>query len=314
MSIASDSALPPIASTSASISSSGSVRRPQPITVAPRRASSSAVARPRPVPAPETTQTCPSSRPGAKIRELRSATARAGYRSTLPGDEGPRRHQAPRRTAPGRARRAPPSPSSRCYVGGCSARARCSRSRTHFVTARMLGIGTPRSQWWTVPIPAFLIHHPSAGPLLVDTGLHPSVASSPTENLGRIDRPFRPPDGRAGRGPAGAASRPRDRRHVDRPGRDDAPALRPQLGDVGVPRRHLRGQRGRVDRGDDRQAAPSARLPAGPLRLRLRLPHGQLRLRAGRLLRQLRPHVRPVRRRQRPPRLHPGTQRRPPVA
>ena len=50
--------------------SSGSVRRPQPITVAPSPASSSAVALPSPVPAPETTQTCPSSRPGAKMREL----------------------------------------------------------------------------------------------------------------------------------------------------------------------------------------------------------------------------------------------------
>ena len=36
------------------------------------------------------------------------------------------------------------------------------------------------------PIPAFLIHHPKAGPILVDTGLHPSIASDPTENLGRL--------------------------------------------------------------------------------------------------------------------------------
>lgn len=63
----------------------------------------------------------------------------------------------------------------------------------HLVTARMLGIGTPRSQWWTVPIPAFLIDHPSAGPILVDTGLHPSVASSPTENLGRTYTRFARP-------------------------------------------------------------------------------------------------------------------------
>jgi glyoxylase-like metal-dependent hydrolase (beta-lactamase superfamily II) len=50
---------------------------------------------------------------------------------------------------------------------------------------RMLGVGTPRSAYLWVPIPAFLVHHPS-GPLLVDTGLHPSVASRPAENLGRI--------------------------------------------------------------------------------------------------------------------------------
>ncbi len=53
-------------------------------------------------------------------------------------------------------------------------------------TLRMLGIGTPRSKWWTIPIPAFLIHHPGAGSFLVDTGLHASVASTPRENLGGI--------------------------------------------------------------------------------------------------------------------------------
>jgi glyoxylase-like metal-dependent hydrolase (beta-lactamase superfamily II) len=51
---------------------------------------------------------------------------------------------------------------------------------------RYLGIGTPRSKWWWVPCPAFLIHHPKAGPVLVDTGLHPSVASQPAANLGRV--------------------------------------------------------------------------------------------------------------------------------
>ncbi len=49
----------------------------------------------------------------------------------------------------------------------------------------MIGVGTPRSKWWTVPCPAFLITHPKAGPMLVDTGLHPSVAAKPRENMGR---------------------------------------------------------------------------------------------------------------------------------
>ncbi len=49
-----------------------------------------------------------------------------------------------------------------------------------------LGIGTPRSKWRRLPIPAFLIHHPGAGPILVDTALHPSVDARPTANLGRI--------------------------------------------------------------------------------------------------------------------------------
>ena len=53
-------------------------------------------------------------------------------------------------------------------------------------TLRMLGIGTPRSKWLKIPVPAYLIRHPTAGPFLIDTGLHASVASKPVENLGRI--------------------------------------------------------------------------------------------------------------------------------
>jgi N-acyl homoserine lactone hydrolase len=37
---------------------------------------------------------------------------------------------------------------------------------------------------YTVPVPAFLIRHPGAGAILVDTGLHPSVASGGKENFG----------------------------------------------------------------------------------------------------------------------------------
>jgi N-acyl homoserine lactone hydrolase len=37
----------------------------------------------------------------------------------------------------------------------------------------------------TVPCPAFLIRHPSAGTVLIDTGLHPSIASDPRQNFGR---------------------------------------------------------------------------------------------------------------------------------
>jgi glyoxylase-like metal-dependent hydrolase (beta-lactamase superfamily II) len=36
-----------------------------------------------------------------------------------------------------------------------------------------------------LPIPAFLVHHPGAGPILIDTGLHPSVAHDPRDNMGR---------------------------------------------------------------------------------------------------------------------------------
>jgi N-acyl homoserine lactone hydrolase len=42
----------------------------------------------------------------------------------------------------------------------------------------------------SVPIPAFLIRHPSAGAILVDTGLHPSVATDPSENFGSLAARF----------------------------------------------------------------------------------------------------------------------------
>jgi len=45
----------------------------------------------------------------------------------------------------------------------------------------------------SVPVPAFLVHHPTAGPLLIDTGLHPSIASDPEANLGRLAASFTDP-------------------------------------------------------------------------------------------------------------------------
>jgi N-acyl homoserine lactone hydrolase len=44
-----------------------------------------------------------------------------------------------------------------------------------------------------VPIPAFLIRHPSAGAILVDTGLHPSIATDPSENFGSLGARFGKP-------------------------------------------------------------------------------------------------------------------------
>jgi N-acyl homoserine lactone hydrolase len=43
-----------------------------------------------------------------------------------------------------------------------------------------------RSERIWIPVPAFLIEHPSAGPVLVDTGLHPSVGMEPRDNLGLL--------------------------------------------------------------------------------------------------------------------------------
>jgi N-acyl homoserine lactone hydrolase len=57
---------------------------------------------------------------------------------------------------------------------------------------RALGVGVPREDMVEVPIVAFLLEHPGAGLVLVDTGFHSSIAAGPTRersrNLGLIGR------------------------------------------------------------------------------------------------------------------------------
>jgi N-acyl homoserine lactone hydrolase len=55
-----------------------------------------------------------------------------------------------------------------------------------FESLKSTGLFTRRSNWQWVPCPAFLITHPTAGKILVDTSLHPSIAAKPSENFGRI--------------------------------------------------------------------------------------------------------------------------------
>jgi glyoxylase-like metal-dependent hydrolase (beta-lactamase superfamily II) len=50
----------------------------------------------------------------------------------------------------------------------------------------------------TIPVPAFLIRHPSAGAILVDTGLHPSIATDPGQNFGSLGTRFGKPALEAG--------------------------------------------------------------------------------------------------------------------
>jgi glyoxylase-like metal-dependent hydrolase (beta-lactamase superfamily II) len=63
----------------------------------------------------------------------------------------------------------------------------------HFLTLKLMrALFGPREPN-VIPVPAFLIRHPSAGAILVDTGLHPSVATDGKENFGslgnRVGRP-----------------------------------------------------------------------------------------------------------------------------
>jgi glyoxylase-like metal-dependent hydrolase (beta-lactamase superfamily II) len=50
------------------------------------------------------------------------------------------------------------------------------------IAAALLG---PRGRWNWLPVPAFLIEHPTAGAILIDTGLHPVCASDVSANMGR---------------------------------------------------------------------------------------------------------------------------------
>jgi N-acyl homoserine lactone hydrolase len=47
-------------------------------------------------------------------------------------------------------------------------------------------IRSPREEWLKVPVPVFLLEHPGVGLILVDTGLHASVAVDPKQNMGGL--------------------------------------------------------------------------------------------------------------------------------
>src|SRR5205807_1376929 len=57
-------------------------------------------------------------------------------------------------------------------------------------TRRALGIGVPKRDRLRSPIGAFLLEHPTAGPILVDTGLHPCAADRLRDNFGRFNAFF----------------------------------------------------------------------------------------------------------------------------
>ncbi|HEX7293615.1 MAG TPA: N-acyl homoserine lactonase family protein [Solirubrobacterales bacterium] len=55
-----------------------------------------------------------------------------------------------------------------------------------FLTLKLLRALLTGEPAMTVPVPAFLIRHPSAGAILIDTGLHPSIATDGHENFGSL--------------------------------------------------------------------------------------------------------------------------------
>ena len=58
------------------------------------------------------------------------------------------------------------------------------REEGRMARLRATGVRVPREEWIDVPVLAFLVEHPSAGLVLVDTGLHPAVAVEPGQARG----------------------------------------------------------------------------------------------------------------------------------
>ena len=60
------------------------------------------------------------------------------------------------------------------------------REEGRLASLHAFGLMVDRSEFMRLPVPAFLVEHPGAGPMLIDTGLHPSVAIDPKQNFGRL--------------------------------------------------------------------------------------------------------------------------------
>jgi glyoxylase-like metal-dependent hydrolase (beta-lactamase superfamily II) len=60
------------------------------------------------------------------------------------------------------------------------------RSDGRLAPLRALGVGVPQEDWHEMPVQSFLIEHPGAGLVLVDTGFHAAVAVDPRQGMGRL--------------------------------------------------------------------------------------------------------------------------------
>src|SRR5688572_11096670 len=60
------------------------------------------------------------------------------------------------------------------------------RQEGRLASLRALGVGLSSDGWTEVPVVAFLVEHPGAGRVLVDTGFHPSIVVAPHEAFGRL--------------------------------------------------------------------------------------------------------------------------------
>jgi glyoxylase-like metal-dependent hydrolase (beta-lactamase superfamily II) len=171
--------------------------------VAPRRSSSNALSRPKPLPAPDTTATWPSSKPSLNTSERRlSAIVGEAYMRSVRlkltamkvSVEAQPLHEPLAGGTAGASVAVEP------LVAGHAdfPREMMVSPGGRFLTLKLLRALLGGSAPNPIPIPAFLIRHPSAGAILVDTGLHPSVASGAKENFGGLAARFGKPTLRPG--------------------------------------------------------------------------------------------------------------------
>lgn len=60
------------------------------------------------------------------------------------------------------------------------------RAEGRLAPLRALGVGVSQDDWPEIPVQAFLVEHPSAGLVLIDTGFHAAVAVDPRQGMGRL--------------------------------------------------------------------------------------------------------------------------------
>jgi len=60
------------------------------------------------------------------------------------------------------------------------------RAQGRLASMRALGVGVSQDEWPELPVQAFLVEHPAAGLVLIDTGFHAAVAVDPRQGIGRL--------------------------------------------------------------------------------------------------------------------------------
>jgi glyoxylase-like metal-dependent hydrolase (beta-lactamase superfamily II) len=60
------------------------------------------------------------------------------------------------------------------------------REESRLAALRAVGVGVSADKWVELPVQAFLVEHPSAGRILVDTGFHTAAAVDSRQGVGRL--------------------------------------------------------------------------------------------------------------------------------